>query len=928
MSLSNLSSSNSNGAFLDYGEFRSGVYIQTSNQILYFTDENGNKVGYQWKGLLPHTTTTNDPSTDGGISDTAWCSIVGSGFIEKLSKEGIDLSWKAHLPTVEVSYNLPHKTLKIWEKGLNSTVNDYWLYTDDGTVWGGVGVLGDNPDVPFKQIVPQNNVIEWSSIATEGQNQFTVPYEFTNISVFINGLLQNKSTGGYVVNGSTVTLNGSLKAGDVIHVVISNVPVMNLDYITINDLNANIVKTNSGSTVQNELDKMIINVNSYDELKNLNPLFEGQIVNMTSYYSDWESVGWLGPRGGKKFISVYGNEVDDGGYICVPTNNSNNLYWKALVNELNLFDFGVKVSNRKISSELRETSVQLQNAVNSSIKQNIPLYSSLYSGRSGYADGQCLYIKNGIDITGIKNMLGIYALVYKSSEIVGVKPKFDDDIVGCGYVLINMNCSWGTNGKLYGTSSGEQHIGTITTYNMDGRNSSSPMNGQLHCFSGSYVEMLSSMHCYGYGVRFVDCYDSIILDSRSLFSGLCDVNNNIEKFAIQYGSYLKFDSTSRVDESNALTVDSLVAHDCYDLAWSVVGSKNMINRVHEENTYITTTSRLTPTNAQNNNGFGYSNSVFGSIGGSIGAVSCSANGNNTIDHVFTFIGWGNSMNTFGGINLGISAGFAVYGGSIGDVRVTKGIIFAPNSRTNISRISTGGNVTINDDSSSVDSGSISGNLSLSSSASLNRIAVNGTTTITNGAPTINASNLSIVLINGGQPKINNTTISKTLDVNSKLFMYNCTINDIVTISNESYISNTEFSSNVSCTNTSCKIDNSKIIGNFVGSGKLSNIQISGNLSTTDNNRVQLVNVDVSGTVNLVGNNIVSYIQGGQFGRLTLDSNVTGLWQINPPPAINIAVDNWKLPTVVTGIGRMTVNPLTGNIYIVRNGSWVEYKSAS
>ena len=253
MSLSNLSSSNSNGAFLDYGEFRSGVYIQTSNQILYFTDENGNKVGYQWKGLLPHTTTTNDPNTDGGISDTAWCSIVGSGFIEKLSKEGIDLSWKAHLPTVEVSYNLPHKTLKIWEKGLNSTVNDYWLYTDDGTVWNGVGVLGDIPDVPFKQIVPQNNVIEWSSIATEGQNQFTVPYEFTNISVFINGLLQNKSTGGYVVNGSTVTLNGSLKAGDDIHVVISNVPVMNLDYALKNDLFDYILKSDlidsSGSSL-------------------------------------------------------------------------------------------------------------------------------------------------------------------------------------------------------------------------------------------------------------------------------------------------------------------------------------------------------------------------------------------------------------------------------------------------------------------------------------------------------------------------------------------------------------------------------------------------------------------------------------------------------------------------------------------------------
>lgn len=236
MSLNNLSSSNSNEAFLDYGEFRSGVFIQTSNQILYFTNENGIKIGYQWKGLLPHTTSTNDPNTDGGISDTAWCSIVGIGFFENLENEGIDLNWQAHLPTVEVSYNLPHKSLKIWEEGKVSTNNDYWLYTD-GTVWGGVGSLGTKPDEPFKQIVPQNNVIEWSSIATEGQNQFTVPYEFTNISIFINGVLQNSSTGGYVVNGSTVTLNGRLKSGDDIHVLISNVPIRDLNYVIPSDLN-------------------------------------------------------------------------------------------------------------------------------------------------------------------------------------------------------------------------------------------------------------------------------------------------------------------------------------------------------------------------------------------------------------------------------------------------------------------------------------------------------------------------------------------------------------------------------------------------------------------------------------------------------------------------------------------------------------------
>lgn len=236
MSLSNLSSSNSNGAFLDYGEFRSGVYIQTQNQILYFTDNNGNRIGYQWKGSLPHITQTNDPSTDGGISNNTWMSVVNPGFFEKISNEGINLNWQAHLPSIEVSFNLPHKSLKIWKAGLSSTANDYWLYPNTGTVWSGVGVLDTEPTSPFAQIVPQNNIIEWSTIAVEGQNQFTVPYIFTNISLFINGLLQNKSTGGYFVNGSTVTLNGSLKANDVIHVLITNVPVSNLDYLTRSDL--------------------------------------------------------------------------------------------------------------------------------------------------------------------------------------------------------------------------------------------------------------------------------------------------------------------------------------------------------------------------------------------------------------------------------------------------------------------------------------------------------------------------------------------------------------------------------------------------------------------------------------------------------------------------------------------------------------------
>ena len=221
MAFSNISSSNSSGAFLDYGVFRSNVLIQTRNQILYYTDEHSNKIGYQWKGELPHLTTSNDPKTDGGINENAWVGVIIQLGAEKLYSEGVTLDWTAHLPTLEVAYNLKRKSLKIWKSGEISTVNDYWLY-NDGTIWNGVGTLGDVPDSSFEQLTLQQNVKEWTTIATLGQTQVEVPFDFSSVFVFINGVLQSEQYGSYDVNERIITFSESLQEGDIVHVVMTN----------------------------------------------------------------------------------------------------------------------------------------------------------------------------------------------------------------------------------------------------------------------------------------------------------------------------------------------------------------------------------------------------------------------------------------------------------------------------------------------------------------------------------------------------------------------------------------------------------------------------------------------------------------------------------------------------------------------------------
>lgn len=664
---------------------------------------------------------------------------------------------------------------------------------------------------------------------------------------------------------------------------------------------------------------------SYELLQKVVPIKEGQVFILTSYYSDYESAGWLGPRGGGKFVAISGSATDDGGYICQPTTTSD-FHLQRIASEINLFDFGVKFSDRTVANGagLRETSTELQNAIDSAIANKLPLVSSAFVLRSGYANGQSLYVTKGIDITGLKELRGILSLVYKPSLMTTLKPKVDDDPNGWGYVVLNTNWTWNADGKVYSTSMGEQSLDTITCYSLEGRNPSYPMHGQLHGFSGSRAKMLASVHNYGYGTRFADCYDSIVDDARGLFSGLVDETLGVEYPGVSINSYTAVSASSSTDESNALTINGLMAHNCYDLAWVCSGTKNNINRVHEEATYVTTTWRKNASSTLNNNGYGYYNSAFTSYGGQLGTLSVASDSSSSYDHVFTAMPWATDfgeLQTSG--NVGCPAGYSTVGGSIASINA-KNLFIKGNARVVISRVQLTGNLTNQDDASSVLSGNINGTVTSVGSASFKGLTVAGAFTVSSGLPKIDGCTLNGVNTLGGTPFISNSRLVGASSLSGAAQVNNCNFGGTLAITGAADIANSNVTGDITCSNNDALLSNVRGSAAFTGGGSLTNCRFTGAVSSASNRVLRLNEVYSSGALNITGTDIQVYIQGGRYDSGTIDPAATGIWQFMPCPIFNSSFGTWKDPTVVSGIGRMTINPLTLKIRVLLSGAWSNY----
>lgn len=101
--------------------------------------------------------------------------------------------------------------------------------------------------------------------------------------------------------------------------------------------------------------KLIGHVNSFSELRQTTPSFEGQVIHLLSYREDWKALA-KPPSGGGKFVAMTGAATDNGGTICVPEGVSG-MYWRRLYD-------GNKIHIDWFGADAEDSTIPIQNAIN------------------------------------------------------------------------------------------------------------------------------------------------------------------------------------------------------------------------------------------------------------------------------------------------------------------------------------------------------------------------------------------------------------------------------------------------------------------------------------------------------------------------------------------------------------------------------------
>ncbi|HBR6910243.1 TPA: hypothetical protein L9224_004995 [Klebsiella pneumoniae] len=357
-------------------------------------------------------------------------------------------------------------------------------------------------------------------------------------------------------------------------------------------------------------------VASYDELSNTSGEFYGQVIYLTSYYTNV-------PGGGGFYSWKEGVESDDLGHVCVP--KLGNGYWESLDDKVDLHSYGILAVNIDAADKTHDMSNRLQNAFNRAKSKNYSVHTSLAAENHYSKHG--FFITKGINISGVKSIYGCLSLFLLSSEFKGLSTP---GIPSTKWALININAKFDSSGMIYGSAQGNQIISSIVIRDLTPRSTS--LSGQLHVFSGVNVfGSLCSVGFDGYGVCLDSCYDSFISDIRAISCG------NSDYFAISCGNYPSA-HTSRPDGFNSVTIAGVMAHDCYDRSIHITGAgKNRIERIHEEQTIVTSTTPWKKSATVITNNWGYSNTIIGGDFSSFGTVSIYPRNNCSKHHVCTIV---------------------------------------------------------------------------------------------------------------------------------------------------------------------------------------------------------------------------------------------------------------------------------------------------
>ena len=161
------------------------------------------------------------------------------------------------------------------------------------------------------------------------------------------------------------------------------------------------------------------------------------------------------------------------------------------------------------------------------------------------------------------------------------------------------------------------------------------------------------------------CYDSSIQDIRAVSCG------NTSYWGVSIDSY-PADSTSRIDNSNHLTIGSIEPHDCYDKSLNSAPASSFIGHIHEERTFVTDTSTWSSATISTN-GFGWTNTILAGDWTNYGCVLIYPDSPTAANHVVTVVSSQVAINTLrsaGNVGIHFSYTNPKRGIAIGTLDVT------------------------------------------------------------------------------------------------------------------------------------------------------------------------------------------------------------------------------------------------------------------
>lgn len=174
-------------ALIRLGKFSTGVTVARENEVLEHTDASGVTTGYRWGGVLPHTTTADNPYGDGGLSGTAWIAVYDQAGSRLLAESGAALIPLEQGGTVQDG--IPYATLGMFV-GATDTDKLIAALAAFDTV-----VLYGNPQIGSLTIPAGKRIVAVGATIT-GLGYITAAGDLT-----LTGGVWNFTSGGFVSNG-------------------------------------------------------------------------------------------------------------------------------------------------------------------------------------------------------------------------------------------------------------------------------------------------------------------------------------------------------------------------------------------------------------------------------------------------------------------------------------------------------------------------------------------------------------------------------------------------------------------------------------------------------------------------------------------------------------------------------------------------------